>query len=249
MSSENRELFSILSTAQTQSAWLDSKPIRRDVSKGAADFGSMKSQPTTVYLILPPRYLATHSTWLRLMVTAVLQPLIRSVRPAKVPVLFMLDEFAQLGHLPIIENNLGLMREYGVKLWPVFQDLAQAQDIYKTRWESFVGNAGVLQSFAPQDATTRDYLSKLSGLRLYWIDTFSKSGGIGGGQQPSFSSGWQQGSQHLQGPVFWPQNLGAMNDGQAVLFSRGRAPRSWLPDPSEMSGVREILVRAAREMA
>jgi type IV secretory pathway TraG/TraD family ATPase VirD4 len=160
----------------------------------------------------------------------------------------MLDEFAQLGHLQIIENNLGLMREYGVKLWPVFQDLAQAKDIYQTRWESFVGNAGVLHSFAPQDATTRDYLSKLSGLRLYWIDTFSKSGGSSSGQQPSFSSGWQQGSQHLQGPVFWPQNLGAMNDGQAVLFSRGRAPRSWLPDPSEMSGIGEILIRAAREM-
>src|SRR6202035_2007174 len=42
MSSENRELFSILSTAQTQADWLDSKPIRRDLEKGAADFGSMK---------------------------------------------------------------------------------------------------------------------------------------------------------------------------------------------------------------
>jgi type IV secretory pathway TraG/TraD family ATPase VirD4 len=113
MSSENRELFSILSTAQTQTAWLDSLPIQRDLGKGTTDFGRMKYQPMTVYLILPPRYLATHSTWLRLMVTAVLQPLMRSVRSATVPVLFMLDEFAQLGHLPVIENNLALMREYG----------------------------------------------------------------------------------------------------------------------------------------
>jgi type IV secretion system protein VirD4 len=248
LTKENRELFSILSTAQTQTAWLDSQPIRRDLGKGAADFGQMKYRPMTVYLILPPRYLATHSTWLRLMVTAVLQPLMRSVRPATVPVLFMLDEFAQLGHLPVIENNLALMREYGIKLWPVFQDLAQAQDIYKTRWESFISNAGVLQSFAPQDVTTRKYLSELSGRRLYWLETTSRSTSANSGPQLGMTTGTQEGWQNMQGPVFWPQGLAAMQDGQAILFARGRAPRAWLPDPSEMREVQAILGRAAREM-
>jgi type IV secretion system protein VirD4 len=248
MSTENRELFSILSTAQTQTAWLDSTLIRRDVSKGAADFGRMKYQPMTVYLILPPRYLATHSTWLRLMVTAVLQPLMRSVRPAAVPVLFMLDEFAQLGHLAIIENNLALMREYGVKLWPVFQDLAQAQDIYKTRWESFISNAGVLQTFAPQDVTTRKYLSDLSGQRLYWLEVTSRTSSATSGPQLAATTGMQEGWQNMAGPNYWPQGLAAMEDGQAILFSRGRAPRAWLPDPSEISSVQAILARATRDM-
>ena len=247
ISGDNRELFSILSAAQTHTGWLDSPPIQRDVSKGAADFGRMKHQPMTVYLILPPRYLATHSTWLRLMVTAVLQPLMRSVRPATVPVLLILDEFAQLGHLPIIENNLALMREYGVKLWPVFQDLAQAQDIYKTRWESFVGNAGVLQAFAPQDLTTRKYLSELSGQRLYWLETTSRSLSSTPGPQLGSTSGTQEGWQNMPGPIYWPQGLAALDDGQAILFARGRAPRAWLPDPSEMREVQPILQRALRD--
>jgi type IV secretion system protein VirD4 len=245
---ENRELFSILSTAQTQTTWLDSLPIRRDLDKGALDFGRMKYQPLTIYLILPPRYLSSHSTWLRLMVTSVLLPLMRSVRPATVPVLFMLDEFAQFGHLPVIEDNLALMREYGVKLWPIFQDLAQAKDIYKTRWESFIGNSGVLQTFAPQDETTRDYLSKLSGQRLYWLETTSYSTSETSGPQIGSSRGSQAGWQNMQGPVYWPQGLARMEDGQAVLFSRGRAPRAWLPDPSEIPAVQSILARAAREM-
>jgi type IV secretion system protein VirD4 len=249
ISGENRELFSILSTAQTQTGWLDSLPIQRDLQKGATDFGRMKYQPMTIYLILPPRYLATHSTWLRLMVTAVLQPLMRTVRPAKVPVLFMLDEFAQLGHLPVIENNLALMREYGVKLWPVFQDLAQAEDIYKKRWESFIGNAGVVQTFAPQDKTTRDYLSNLSGQRLYWLETTSRNVSDTQGQQYSLTKGMQDGWQNMPGPVYWPQGLAAMKDGQAILFSRGRAPRAWLPDPSEIPAIRAVLDKAAREMA
>lgn len=248
ISGENRELFSILSTAQTQTGWLDSVPIQRDLSKGAPDFGQMKYQPMTVYLILPPRYLATHSTWLRLMITAVLQPLMRSTRPASAPVLFMLDEFAQLGHLPVIEDNLAMMREYGVKLWPLFQDLSQAQSIYKTRWESFVGNAGVLQSFAPQDMTTRKYLSELSGQRLYWLETSSHSTSANSGPQLASTSGMQSGWQNMPGPVYWPQGLAAMRDGQAILFSRGRAPRAWLPDPSEIPSMQAILAKAVREM-
>jgi type IV secretion system protein VirD4 len=247
--SDNRELFSILSCAQTETTWLDSLPIRRDLSKGAADFGRMKYTPMTIYLILPPRYLTTHSTWLRLMVTAVLLPLMRSVRPATVPVLFMLDEFAQLGHLPVIEDNLALMREYGVKLWPVFQDLAQAEAIYKTRWESFIGNAGVLQSFAPQDVTTRKYLSELSGQRLYWLETTSRSTSATSGPQLASTKGTQEGWQNMQGPAYWPQGLASMQDGQAILFSRGRAPRAWLPDPSEIPFIQSILTRVERDMS
>lgn len=241
VSVESRELLSILSTAQTQTDWLDSRLVRADLARGAFDFGSLKERPATIYLILPPNRLATHSTWLRIMITAILTPLLRSVARAKVPVLMMLDEFAQLGHIPVIENNLGLMREYGVKLWPVFQDLAQAQQLYEKRWESFIGNAGVLQSFAPQDATTRDYLSKLSGQRLYWLKTAGTNVGLSMGGKSSMNSGTTEGMMNIQGPVYWPQSLASMKDGQAVLFAKGRAPRSWLPDPSEISGVSEIL--------
>jgi type IV secretion system protein VirD4 len=116
LTGENKELNSILSTALTQTRWLDSRPIKADISKGEFDFASLKETPTTVYLILPPRYLATHSTWLRVMITASLLPLLRTVEKARVPVLFMLDEFAQLGQLPAIENNMALLRGYGVKL-------------------------------------------------------------------------------------------------------------------------------------
>jgi type IV secretion system protein VirD4 len=156
-------LNSILSTALTQTRWLDSRPVKADLVRGDYDFGRLKQEPTTVYLILPARRLGTHSTWLRLMIASVLRPLMLDTRRPKVPVLLMLDEFAQLGHLPVIENNLAMMRGYGVKLWAVFQDLSQAHAIYKERWESFLGNAGVLQSFAPQDVVTAEYVSKRTG--------------------------------------------------------------------------------------
>ena len=241
ISPDSRELLSILSTAQTQTDWLDSKPVCADLESGAYDFATLKETPTTVYLIIPPNRLATHATWLRIMLTAILTPLLRTVRPAKVPVLMMLDEFAQLGPLPVIQNNLGLMREYGVKLWPIFQDLPQAKTLYPDRWESFIGNAGVLHAFAPQDDTTRDYLSKMSGQRLYWLKTVSASKNQTVAETNSTSSGLSESYQNMQGPVYWPQNLAAMGQGQAVLYANGQAPRSWLPDPTEMDDIKKLL--------
>ena len=244
VSADNRELMGILSTTQTHTDWLDSGPIQADLSGTArVDFGRMKERPVTVYLILPPRYLETHATWLRLMITAVLAPLIRTTG-GKVPVLFMLDEFAQLGRLEVIERNMALMRGYGVKLWPIFQDLAQAKDVYERRWESFISNAGVLQTFAPQDDTTREYLSKLSGQRLYWLKTVGTNTGQNMGAQTSMSAGVTEGMTNMQGPVYWPQALAQMQDGQAVLFAKGRAPRTWLPDPSEIEFTRNVLAAA-----
>jgi len=245
-SAENTELGSVLATAITQSDWLDSKPIQRALKSGSYDFAKMKERPVTVYLVLPPRYLETHATWLRLMITTVLMPLLRSTG-GKVPVLFMLDEFAQLGRLEAIEQNMALMRGYGVKLWPVFQDLAQAQDIYEKRWESFIGNAGVRQGFAPQDVTTMEYLSKLSGQRLYWMETTSRGTTQNTGQQQSQGTSTNTGWQHQQGPVWWPQDLAMMDDGQGVLFSRGRAVRGFFPWPDDIPGVSDMLKAARNE--
>ena len=251
-SSDSRELNSIISTALTQTRWLDSRPVKADLAQGSFDYSNLKQRPITVYLILPPRYLATHSTWLRLMVATILLPLLRSVENVKVPVLFMLDEFAQLGQMSVIENNMALMRGYGLKLWPVFQDLAQAQTLYKDRWESFIGNAGVLQIFAPQDLTTRQYLSKLSGQRLYWVTTGATSASSSVGGHQTQSSGTSEAVQYMPGPVYWPQGLGTMDTGQAVLFSRGRAVRTWLPDPEDDGdalGLRILMEQAKRDYA
>jgi type IV secretion system protein VirD4 len=153
----------------------------------------------------------------------------------------MLDEFAQLGHLAVIERNMALLRGYGIKLWAVLQDLSQLKDAYSRRWESFIGNAGIIQSFAPQDVTTREYLSKLSGQRLYWLNTHSSTtsrevSGSGGNVSE------QSGVQHFQGPVYWEQGLAQMSAEQSVLFYAGLQPRrTILPDPEANSPGMEII--------
>jgi type IV secretion system protein VirD4 len=50
-----------------------------------------------------------------------------------------------------------------VKLWPVLQDLTQLKDLYSARWETFLGNAGIVQMFANNDLTTLEFIERRLG--------------------------------------------------------------------------------------
>jgi type IV secretion system protein VirD4 len=240
---ESRELNAILSTAMTQTRWLDSRPVKADLARGAFDFSVMKERPVTVYLILPANRLGTHSAWLRLMITAVVQKLLKDMRAPKVPVLLMLDEAAQLFDPPIIRNTMAMMRGYGIKLWSVYQDLPQAKQILGDRWESFVANAGVLQSFAPQDMTTAKFLSERSGERN--ANVFSYSSAVN--QLSGASQGGNLSFSQDKLPGMLPQNIIKMDEGFSILFTHKTkgTVRSYLPDPSTMAGFEHTAGRTA----
>jgi type IV secretion system protein VirD4 len=232
ISDESRELNSILSTALTQTRWLDSRPIKRDLATSSSiDFAKLKQEPTTVYLTLPARRLGSHSTWLRVIIASIVQPLMKDTSKPKVPVLLMLDEYPALadGGFAIIEKNMAMFREFGIKLWTVWQDLSQAEKLYGKGWESFVANAGVLQSFAPQDVVTADYLSKRMPLTVMSAEAINRSLG---GMMNEKAAGTHSTNTSLQGmPLMLPQHLRSMDEGYSVIFShKAKNPiRSYFP--------------------
>ena len=93
----------------------------------------------------------------------------RARRKASDPILFVLEEFAALGHMRALEQAVAYMAGFGVKLWAVLQDLTQLKRHYKEGWETFLGNAGVIQAFSVSDQTTCDYLSKRLGETTFQI--------------------------------------------------------------------------------
>ena len=60
------------------------------------------------------------------------------------------------------------MAGYGVKLWPIIQNIGQVQELYPENWETFLGNAGQWMVFAVNDQTTAGYLSDRLGKRIIW---------------------------------------------------------------------------------
>jgi type IV secretory pathway TraG/TraD family ATPase VirD4 len=167
----------VLGTALTHTKWLDSLGMA-DVLK-TSDFSlkELKATPTTVYLVLPPQYLELHGRFLRLFVNLALQAVGQGKKPRH-PVLFVLDEFYALGRMQALVKASGLMAGYGMKLWPIVQNLGQIQELYPQNWEAFLGNAGMWQVFAVNDQTTARYMSERLGHHITWRKMRAPEGGM-----------------------------------------------------------------------
>jgi type IV secretion system protein VirD4 len=165
-----REFGSIISTAQRQTEILDNPFIIACLSATGpgeeVDFKAWKAGTMTVYLCLSAPKFPTFNRWLRLVLTSALDEMTETLEPPPLPICFMLDELATLGHLQTVENAVGLSAGYGIQLICVFQDTAQMEDLYKGRWASFIGNAGVRALFNLDDFNTAEYWSKFVGDRL-----------------------------------------------------------------------------------
>lgn len=161
--SGGRELQGILSTAQEQTAPLDD--IVRITEKSDFRLTDLRDGKMTIFLVLPGMRIGTHYRWLRLVIQQAFNAVERRPVPrGGLPVWFVLEEFPALGHMRSIEIAAGLMAGFGVKLWSVLQDLTQLQTHYPKSWETFIGNAGVLQAFGNADVTTTEHLSKMLGM-------------------------------------------------------------------------------------
>lgn len=161
----------ILSTARRNTSFLDTLGDRyKDTLSGAFrpfDPDRLKAAPegVSVYLCLPPERMGTHGRWLRLMIGLFLERMQRQlIAPASgVPALFLLEEFFSLGTMPAIEKAAGYAAGFGVKLWVILQDLQQLKSLYRTSWQTFLANAGMVQIFGASDYETLDYASKAAG--------------------------------------------------------------------------------------
>ena len=159
----SKEMESIASVARRQTKWLDEPCIARDLAKDGLDPESVKRKPTTVYLILPPTEMQRQSKWLRLVLTATIQSVLRPRSKGEPKVIFMMDEFFSLGRLELFTTIWTLVRGYGVQMMPILQDLNQLKELYPKLWETFIGSAGAVLSFGANEMTTAEWQSRRAG--------------------------------------------------------------------------------------
>jgi len=171
----DREATGVLSSAQRHTHFLDSARINRGMTHSDFRFGGLKSERSTVFLVLPPERLETHARWLRLLVVQALQDIARTPENGGPPVLFLLDEFAALGRLEPIERAFGYMAGYGVQLWPILQDMHQLWSTYGERAGTFLSNAGLLQVFNVADVETAGWVSRSIGATTVAYETSGTS--------------------------------------------------------------------------
>jgi type IV secretion system protein VirD4 len=157
------ERGSVFSTASVQTDFLDSLPLRKISLRSDFHLADLRGDtPTTIYLCLPVGRMESHYRWLRLIVQMACVTLERmgTYPRDRAPILYMMEEFATLGHMEIMERAAAYFPGFGIKLWAVLQDATQLKRYYGSSWETFLGNAGLIQCFANGDEETLGYIAR-----------------------------------------------------------------------------------------
>ena len=219
MGKDHREAAGVLSAAQRHTHFLDSPRMTAALGHSDFAFGDLKADTATAFLVLPPDRLGAYARWLRLMVTQSLQDMARATARPPAPVLYLLDEFAALGHLAPVERAMGLMAGYGVQLWPILQDIHQLRATYGQSAGTFLSNAGVLQVFGVNDHDSARLVSDLLGQETRVFETTSRDpNGSWAGDRFTYSE------QHTGRALLTPDEVRNMAQSKQLLFLAGQRP-------------------------
>lgn len=166
------EIQNILSNVDKHTEWLGSEGIRNALTESPENednsrsiFEELRTTPTTIYLVVPPRFLDIHRRFLRLFINLALSEMSRSEKRGH-KVLLMLDEFQQLGKLPEIIKAYRLLAGYNFIVWIFAQDWAGLTELYGSEANTFLSSSRAVQVFSLNDFVSLEQISKQIGIRL-----------------------------------------------------------------------------------
>jgi type IV secretion system protein VirD4 len=223
---EARLLSGILASTNRHTELLDSPRLLHTLTASTFRMADLKLFPHSVYLVLPPHHLVTHGRWLRLLVASALRVLTATPGQPLRNVLFLLDEFAVLGRMQVVEEAIAYARSYGISIWMLVQDLSQLRQVYRTSWETLLANTRVKQAFATADEATADYLSRLTGQATVRVETFNQSRGTSSGRSwlPHRQSGSSQNFGETGRRLLLPDEVRRLPADRQLLFLSGELP-------------------------
>lgn len=159
------ERAGVLSTVRRHTKFLDYTAMRRVLAGHDFDLADLKRDRNgvSVFLCLPASRMGLCNRWLRIFINQLLDAMEREKTVPPAPVLVCLDEFPILGFMSQLQDSIAHAASLHVKLWVILQDWNQGNALYKERWETFAGNAGILQFFGNNDLATLEYVSRRLG--------------------------------------------------------------------------------------
>jgi len=209
---EDRERGNVMSTAKRHTHFLDSERLGATLGRSSFAWDGLRDGSLSVFVVLPPDRLSTYRGWVRVLIACALASITRHRGQPSHRALFLLDEFAALGHMQPILDAVGLVGGYGVHLWLFLQDLTQLRRIYGDGAGTFIANAAAVQAFGTADQETAKLLSDMTGEST----TYGRS-------SDDLTPGLPGGTLQTTGrPVLTPDEVRRLGDRHQLLFLRGQ---------------------------
>lgn len=164
------ERGSILSTSYRQIDWMSDSNIQATLSSSNVDLREFIRGDLDIFVVLPEDQVKDQSRLVR-MLLALLMGMLVQASPSdlsKKKSLFLLEELAQLGYCPDVEQCIEVLRARGVVVWTVFQTLSQIEQFKKP--DLFKG-APLKQIFTTDDVQTMQWIQTLGGKKTILTKT------------------------------------------------------------------------------
>lgn len=185
------------------------------VSGSDIALADLKSGKVSLYLAFPTDRLASHGAALGLIVNQAITAVARS--PEKGEVLFLLDEFANLGKLSGLAESLTALPGLGVRVWIIVQELAELVRLYGPNTaETILSQAEVKQFFAVNSDQLALKLSRALGQKTVKTLSFN----LGRTDDDDIGESLGETGQ----PLMRPEEIRQMRADQQLLLVNGVRP-------------------------
>ena len=134
----------------------------------------------------------------------------------KVPVHFVMDEFANVSLPNDFQQLLSVMRSRNIFVSIIIQNLSQLKALFEKDWDSIVGNCDEFLYLGGNEQSSHKYVSEIIGKESLDINTYGKSSGRSG----NYSTNYQGTGREL----ITPDEVRRLDDNHCILLIRGEMP-------------------------
>ena len=213
---------SILSTLQSKLSKFDSVEIANVTSTNTIDFESIANRKTALYVISSDTHTA-YNFLLTIFFSQLIQQLYdiadKNGGRLKVPLYFILDEFANIGQIPDFDKKISTSRSRGISFSVILQNLDQLEAVYEKSYETIMGNCDTHVFLGSNSFKTVEYFSKQLGEKTIFRNTKSTNKG------KNFSTqGYSTSDQMMGRALMTPDELRRMDNDLCIIFEKGLKP-------------------------
>ncbi|MED5052561.1 type IV secretory system conjugative DNA transfer family protein [Anoxybacillus rupiensis] len=214
--------------------------IKKITNKTTIDIkklGAKKDKPIALFIFMPDKDL-TFSPIINSVMTVILNQLYKTAylynNKLANPVYLLLEEIANIGKIPGLQQMLGTMR--GRRIYPmmIWQSLAQMKERYGDGWEDMLSMCDTKIYLGSNDQFTSEYISKTLG------KTTIRTQGVSNQERKSFmdSSSKSLSYSYHERPLLFPDEVERFDNNKFIMLQRTRHPvqmykvqyKYWLED-------------------
>lgn len=221
------ERGSILSTSYRQIDWMSDSNMQHALSTSDFDLRDFLKGNMDIFIVLPEDQIKEHSRLVR-MIMSLLMGIIVQANPSDLPkkkILFLLEELAQLGYCPDVEQSIEVLRARGVVVWTVFQSLSQIEMFQKP--DLFKG-VQLKQIFTLDDVPTMQWIQALGGKQTVINKTLSANKGDSRRKMQAFGGTISQGAgesvQETAADLIQTNEIRELPTDEQFVFLHGQKP-------------------------